>query len=407
MKEYNPMDQNSIEKCKWKAYQQFIAFLYMENADKMKYGSLLTGLQTQISLGNNQYPQSIIEANNVLSNHRFDNGNRAKHHAIKKENINENSTEESPEMSFSQLEGKCYCCGKVGHKSPNCRWKDKPKNEWVINKLRNQQQQQQSHLSTNTSSHQSNRSQSQATSTASTATSSVMSAWSGANVQFYQSINMKNIILLDNQSTVSLFCNKNLVEKVRKVDEQLELATNGGQLRTNLKATVPGYGEVWFHPKAITNIFSFAEMEDKHDITYNSKSEHAFIVHLPDKKVKFKRSSNGLYYYNPPYSTKQQTCATNIPIDSVEENMKMFTNRQVERAKLTRKIYHTLGTPSVHDFKMIVTTNAIKNLPITLEDIKTSEMIFVPWFFKREECEKKAVTGGIKLYRNPPKGINQ
>jgi hypothetical protein len=130
-----------------------------------------------------------------------------------------------------------------------------------------------------------------------------MSAWRGANVQFYQSIDMKNIILLDNQSTVNLFCSKNLVEKIRKVDEQLELASNGGQLRTNLKATVPDYREVWFHPKAITNIFSFVEMEDKHDITYNSKSEQAFIVHLPDKKVKFKRSSNGLYYYNPPYST--------------------------------------------------------------------------------------------------------
>jgi len=115
---------------------------------------LLTGLQTQISLGNNQYPQSIIEANNVLSNHKFDNGNTAKHHAIKRENINENSTEESPEMLFSQLKGKCYCFGKLGHKLPNCCWKDKPKTECVINKLRNQQQQQQSHLSTNTSSNQ-------------------------------------------------------------------------------------------------------------------------------------------------------------------------------------------------------------------------------------------------------------
>jgi hypothetical protein len=110
-----------------------------------------------------------------------------------------------------------------------------------------------------------------------------MTAWSGANAQFYQSINMKSIILLDNQSTVSLFCNKNLAEKIRKVDEHLELATKGGQLRTNLKATVSGNGEVWFHPNAITNIFSFAEMEDKHHVTYNSKSEQAFIVHLEGK----------------------------------------------------------------------------------------------------------------------------
>jgi hypothetical protein len=45
MKEDNPMVHDSFEKCKWKVYQQFIAFLYMENSNKLKYGSLLTGLQ--------------------------------------------------------------------------------------------------------------------------------------------------------------------------------------------------------------------------------------------------------------------------------------------------------------------------------------------------------------------------
>jgi hypothetical protein len=141
------------------------------------------------------------------------------------------------------------------------------------------------------------------------------------------------------------------VEKVWKVNDQLELSTNGGELHTSLWATVKGFGEVLFHPKAITNIFSFAEMEDRHPITYDLRSEQAFIVHLPDKEVKFTRSSNGLYFFNPPYNSTQQTCATNLPMDSMEENMKMFTNRQIERAKLTRKIHHALGTPSLNDLK--------------------------------------------------------
>ena len=92
--------------------------------------------------------------------------------------------------------------------------------------------------------------------------------------------------------------------------------------------------------------------------------------------MKFVRSPNGLYYFNPPYNKNQQACAANVPMDSVQENMKMFTNRQIERAKLTRKIYHALGTPSLNDFKLIVTANSIKNLPITVDDIKTAEMIF-------------------------------
>ena len=34
------------------------------------------------------------------------------------------------------MEGKCYCCGKPGHKSTTCHVKDKPKPEWAINKAK-------------------------------------------------------------------------------------------------------------------------------------------------------------------------------------------------------------------------------------------------------------------------------
>jgi hypothetical protein len=44
---------------------------------------------------------------------------------------------ETVELSFAQMEGRCYCCGKEGHKSPSCRDKDKPKDEWAIHKSNN------------------------------------------------------------------------------------------------------------------------------------------------------------------------------------------------------------------------------------------------------------------------------
>jgi hypothetical protein len=46
--------------------------MYLSNADKAKYGSILKGLSTQQSLSNDQYPRTITNANNVLSNHPFD-----------------------------------------------------------------------------------------------------------------------------------------------------------------------------------------------------------------------------------------------------------------------------------------------------------------------------------------------
>jgi hypothetical protein len=104
------------------AFEQLLAFNYLENADQSKYRSILSGLITQQSLGNNQYPKSIGEANNILSNHHFN--------AIKpgtkffNKNSNNNSKKELEQerinLSFAQLEGKCYCCSKPRHKSPQC-----------------------------------------------------------------------------------------------------------------------------------------------------------------------------------------------------------------------------------------------------------------------------------------------
>jgi hypothetical protein len=72
---YISSDPDAINKCQEKAYQQLLAFIYLDNADKAKYGSLIVGLQTQQLLRNNQYPMTITKANNVLSEHKFDNAN--------------------------------------------------------------------------------------------------------------------------------------------------------------------------------------------------------------------------------------------------------------------------------------------------------------------------------------------
>jgi hypothetical protein len=108
-----------------------MGYMYMENADKVKHGTLLSGLQTHISLGNNQYPKTLLESNNVLSNFKADNLVRQIFNNSKKET---NGYDEVLQVSLAQLDAKCYCCGKSGHKLPACKYKDKPKSEWAINK---------------------------------------------------------------------------------------------------------------------------------------------------------------------------------------------------------------------------------------------------------------------------------
>jgi hypothetical protein len=88
---------------------------------------------TQQSLHNDQNPKAVIDANNVLSNHKFGNhksqacqsGMDRRKSDKKSKDDKEDKDEQEVPMSFAQLEGRCYCCGKPGHRSHDCQEKDK------------------------------------------------------------------------------------------------------------------------------------------------------------------------------------------------------------------------------------------------------------------------------------------
>ena len=107
---------------------------------------------------------------------------------------------------------------------------------------------------------------------------------------------------------------------------------------------VPDYGEVWFNERALTNIFSLAELRKKYHVTYDSNKEEAFIMHFKEgKPAKFTQSPNGLYYRQPTYNVKQQASF----IETVDENKQFYTDRQFREAKKARELYQALGTPSI------------------------------------------------------------
>jgi hypothetical protein len=65
---FDEKDKLKRMKFQGKTFECVLAYLYLENVVRSQYGTLFTGLNVQQSLGHKQYPKTVTEANNVLSN---------------------------------------------------------------------------------------------------------------------------------------------------------------------------------------------------------------------------------------------------------------------------------------------------------------------------------------------------
>jgi hypothetical protein len=74
-------------------------------------------------------------------------------------------------------------------------------------------------------------------------------------------LDLEEVILLDSQSTMDLFCNPKLVGNTYKSDKNMRLTSNCGTMKVNHKATMKGYNsDVWFSEYAITNIIALKNL---------------------------------------------------------------------------------------------------------------------------------------------------
>jgi hypothetical protein len=54
------------------------------------------------------------------------------------------------------------------------------------------------------------------------------------------------------------------------------MVTNAGTKKMLYKGEIEGFGEAWYDPDQVANIFGFAKLEDQYRITYDSSVERAF-----------------------------------------------------------------------------------------------------------------------------------
>jgi len=69
---YEPTETQAQLDVKAQARSEFETYLFLRSVSKSKHGSLLATLQTQCSLGKEQYPDTTHKAVDILSQHRWD-----------------------------------------------------------------------------------------------------------------------------------------------------------------------------------------------------------------------------------------------------------------------------------------------------------------------------------------------
>ena len=334
----------------------FLASLCIQNADRLRFGTLIATLANQFLLGHNEYPKDLADAQGLLTNYqvpvnhvRRPPGNISTHHSNR-------STPDSG-TTFAQAavpapvpdsRGRlfddvcCYNCSSMGHYAGDCPTTPN---------------------TTNT--------QTQATDTGTTLLQHAF-----VLAQHKHQIN-PNWILLDSQSTISVFNNPAMLTNIRDSGRTLRAITNGGHQDSTKVGDFPNLGEVWFNEQSIANILSLSEVSQVCRVTMDSHDKKALNVHRKDGSVMvFAEHPSGLYVYDSNVTSPNINPYTLV--QTVTAQKKLFTPRQVQAADGARALYRKIGRPSEPAFQRILRNNQIHNCPVTPTDATRALAIYGP-----------------------------
>lgn len=347
----------AYERCK----QKYLAYAFIAKADNENFGKLKEDLENDYAKGSNHYPTQLTDAYSLLSNFKQykKKTSSSSQTGASFHNNGSKSSKSGKKMSEDEYKKfkagqECRKCGKKGHYSYECPSKKEDNN--------------QGHNNLNNSGAEGNVQQGSTHLNFTTDESYIGDGGFCFN-QHPQEEGIKDWILLDNQSTVDIFCNARLLKNIREVSGTMNINTNGGVLKTSQMGELKGYGMVWYHPEALTNILSLAKLSNKYRITYDSNGADRFTVHKKDRLIHFYKSPTGLYFHD----TRKRAITL---LNTVAENVESHTAREVEQAKLARKIQAMVGYPSDQDFMKMVESNQLINCPISTKDISNANDIF-------------------------------
>jgi hypothetical protein len=298
-------DQKKVFKAR--AQEEYLATIFVLQADKRRFGVYIEKLENDYLQGQDRYPRTLDDAYNLLANRKqvqtvnaqvpstrvsFTNvgddiiGNQDPSADITGGLSEMTLTTDGQSRSSSAKDVTCFRCGQKGHYAPEC---DNDRKKTVDRQER--QTGTQMFMDALENDEFSNDDQvAFSFHTNGTGTLQVLKTTDLVNKIQREGRVPDFWILLDNQSTVDVFCNRKRLKNIRKSDTTMDIHCNAGVTSTDLIGDYPGYGTVWYYPKGIANILSLSRVKNNgFCVTYDSVNGNEFIVSKLDTKRIFHR----------------------------------------------------------------------------------------------------------------------
>ena len=344
------------------AQQRYLACTFLRYISRRKYSRLIADLENQVKWGQDIMPKTLVDAYEFALNYKGGTPDSGSHQDTGLSFAQSGRTRNVPHapVSGSPMPGtdgvthesiRCHRCGRRGHYASACPGETQDADAVsegvsaclvsVVNELERDH-----------------------------------------GFSFAQATNLLSEcwILLDSQSTHSIFKNPSLLQNIRHCGHGgLTMHSNGGRQTTVLVGDYLPLGiTVWYNPDSLANILSLSEVEARYRVTLDTSGKYkGFRVFGNGVEMDFTKRQIGLYAYDDTNidNTKLKTPASYNFLQTVEARRSTYNPRQLAGAEQALILYRRLGYPSVTSFKKLIPTNQIINNPVTPQDV--ARMFFI------------------------------
>ena len=189
----------------------------------------------------------------------------------------------------------------------------------------------------------------------------------------------KTELLLDTQASINIFGNKELLTNIRQADKPISLSgiqAGAKAVKVDKIGNFHELGNVYYSEGAAANIISFAsQVNAGSNISYDSIADEFLLIPPAGKKrYTFKRKnvrgSENRFYICDVGSVGSET----VLVQTVQDNLKLYTKREIGQAHKAREMLGRMGFPSVRDAIDMVSSGT--NFEVSGKDFQVADAIW-------------------------------